>query len=50
VGSALHLAAAFDTGATSEPLLDIIAAEKLTMRYLFLTHTHEDHVADAAGW
>jgi glyoxylase-like metal-dependent hydrolase (beta-lactamase superfamily II) len=43
-----HLAAAFDTGATSEPLLDIIAAEKLTMRYLFLTHTHEDHVADAA--
>jgi glyoxylase-like metal-dependent hydrolase (beta-lactamase superfamily II) len=41
-------AAAFDTGATCEPMLDIIATEKLTVRYLFLTHTHEDHVADAA--
>jgi glyoxylase-like metal-dependent hydrolase (beta-lactamase superfamily II) len=29
-------------------MLDIIATEKLTVRYLFLTHTHEDHVADAA--
>ena len=43
-----RLAAAFDTGATCEPMLGAIAAEKLTVRYLFLTHTHEDHIADAA--
>jgi glyoxylase-like metal-dependent hydrolase (beta-lactamase superfamily II) len=43
-----RLAAAFDTGATCEPMLDIVRNEKLTVRYLFLTHTHEDHVADAA--
>jgi glyoxylase-like metal-dependent hydrolase (beta-lactamase superfamily II) len=43
-----RLAAAFDTGATCEPMLGIISAEQLTVRYLFLTHTHEDHVADAA--
>jgi glyoxylase-like metal-dependent hydrolase (beta-lactamase superfamily II) len=42
------LAAAFDTGATCEPMLGAIDAEKLTVRYLFLTHTHEDHIADAA--
>ncbi|HWA85272.1 MAG TPA: MBL fold metallo-hydrolase [Opitutus sp.] len=40
------LAAAFDTGATAEPMLDTIRAERLTVRMLFLTHTHEDHVAD----
>jgi glyoxylase-like metal-dependent hydrolase (beta-lactamase superfamily II) len=43
-----RLAAAFDTGATCEGMLTIIASEQLTVRYLFLTHTHEDHVADAA--
>jgi len=43
-----RLAAAFDTGATCEPMLGAITAGKLTVRYLFLTHTHEDHVADAA--
>jgi hydroxyacylglutathione hydrolase len=42
-----RLAAAFDTGGTCEPMLGVIAAEKLTVRYLFLTHLHEDHVADA---
>jgi hydroxyacylglutathione hydrolase len=41
-----RIAAAFDTGATSEGMLDLISAEKLTLRYIFLTHTHEDHVAD----
>lgn len=41
-----RLAAAFDTGATCEPMLDLIRAERLTVRYIFLTHTHEDHVAD----
>ena len=43
-----RLAAAFDTGATCESMLDVIAIEKLTVRYLFITHTHEDHVADTA--
>jgi hydroxyacylglutathione hydrolase len=42
------VAAAFDTGATAEPMLDLIHAESLTLRYVFLTHTHEDHVADLA--
>lgn len=40
------LAAAFDTGATCEAMLDLIHSEELTLRYIFLTHTHEDHVAD----
>lgn len=39
-------AAAFDTGADAQPILDMIAAEKLRLRYIFLTHTHDDHVAD----
>lgn len=43
-----RLAAAFDTGATCESMLGAIATEKLTVRYLLLTHTHEDHVADTA--
>jgi hydroxyacylglutathione hydrolase len=41
-----RLAAAFDTGASCQPMLDLIEAEDLTLRYIFLTHTHEDHVAD----
>jgi glyoxylase-like metal-dependent hydrolase (beta-lactamase superfamily II) len=40
------LAAAFDTGADAGPMLDTIASESLTVRYVFLTHTHDDHVAD----
>lgn len=41
-----RVAAAFDTGATAEAMIDLIHAEGLTLRYIFLTHTHEDHVAD----
>jgi glyoxylase-like metal-dependent hydrolase (beta-lactamase superfamily II) len=41
-----RLAAAFDTGADCIPMLDLIAAERLTVRDIFLTHTHEDHIAD----
>jgi len=40
------LAAAFDTGANAQPMLDTITGEGLTLRYIFLTHTHEDHIAD----
>ncbi len=40
------VAAAFDTGATAEPMLDLIHAEKLKVQYIFITHTHDDHIAD----
>lgn len=39
-------AAAFDTGADARPMLDTIAGEGLLLRSIFLTHTHEDHIAD----
>ena len=41
-------AAVFDTGASCEAMLDTIHAEKLTLQYIFLTHTHDDHIADLA--
>jgi hydroxyacylglutathione hydrolase len=40
------LAAAFDTGANCQTMLELIHSEGLTLRTIFLTHTHEDHVAD----
>jgi len=39
-------AAAFDTGTNAQSILDTVAGENLTLRYIFLTHTHEDHIAD----
>ena len=44
--SRTKLAAAFDTGATCDAMLDTIHAEKLQLEYIFLTHTHIDHIAD----
>jgi len=44
--SKTRLAAAFDTGATAQGMLDTLAAEGLTLRYIFITHTHDDHIAD----
>ena len=41
-----RVAAAFDTGATCEPMLDLIRAERLSVHYIFITHTHDDHIAD----
>ena len=41
-----RLAAAFDTGADARGMLDTLEAEGLTLRYIFLTHTHADHIAD----
>lgn len=41
-------AAAFDTGADCGPMLDTIASESLNLRFIFLTHTHDDHIADLA--
>jgi len=40
------VAAAFDTGADSGGLLDLLRSEKLKLQLIFLTHTHDDHVAD----
>ena len=41
-----RLAAAFDTGASCEAMLDLIRAEGLRLMGVFLTHTHDDHIAD----
>jgi hydroxyacylglutathione hydrolase len=41
-----RVAAAFDTGASAQGMLDLIHSEALTLRYIFITHTHEDHIAD----
>lgn len=38
-------AAVFDTGWNAEPLLQLIAEEQLALRHIFITHTHEDHIA-----
>jgi hydroxyacylglutathione hydrolase len=46
--SSSKLAAAFDTGSTALPMLDTIKAEGLNLRYIFVTHTHDDHIADLA--
>ncbi len=43
-----RIAAAFDTGASAQAVLDLIAAEELELRYIFITHTHPDHIADLA--
>jgi glyoxylase-like metal-dependent hydrolase (beta-lactamase superfamily II) len=37
-------AALFDTGLDAQPVLDLIAAEGLTLRHIFITHSHWDHV------
>jgi hydroxyacylglutathione hydrolase len=39
-------AAVFDTGADASELLAFVDSANLTVKYLFLTHTHEDHIAD----
>jgi hydroxyacylglutathione hydrolase len=38
-------AALFDTGWDAKPIFDLISEDGLQLRHLFLTHTHEDHVA-----
>lgn len=43
-----RVAAAFDTGADCSGMLDVISTEKLRLQYVFLTHTHDDHIADLA--
>ena len=38
-------AAVFDTGWDAGPLLALIAENQLQLKHLFLTHTHDDHIA-----
>jgi len=38
-------AAIFDTGWEASPLFELINENQLQLRHLFITHTHEDHVA-----
>jgi len=38
-------AAIFDTGWDAKPILQLIEENQLQLRHLFITHTHEDHVA-----
>jgi len=39
-------AAVFDTGSDAGGILEEAAAKKLTIRHIFLTHTHGDHIFD----
>lgn len=39
-------AASFDTGSTCQPMLDHLLSKGLTLRRIFITHTHMDHLAD----
>jgi hydroxyacylglutathione hydrolase len=41
-------AALFDTGWEARPTLDIIDENHLQLKHLFITHTHEDHIAALA--
>ncbi len=38
-------AAAFDTGADAAPMIEFISQNGLTLEFIFLTHTHPDHIA-----
>jgi hydroxyacylglutathione hydrolase len=38
-------AALFDTGWDAAPIFQLIQENDLTLRHLFLTHSHEDHIA-----
>jgi hydroxyacylglutathione hydrolase len=42
-------AALFDTGWDAQPILQTLAEEQLNLRHLFITHTHEDHIAALAA-
>lgn len=41
-------AAIIDTGTEPTDLLDLVAAERLRVKSIFLTHTHSDHIAALA--
>ena len=37
-------AALFDTGLAAKPILELVAAEQLALRHIFITHSHYDHI------
>lgn len=39
-------AASFDTGSSCQAMLDFLTEKKLTLKKIFITHTHMDHLAD----
>ncbi len=39
-------AASFDTGSTCQPMLDCLRQNQLTLKRIFITHTHLDHLKD----
>jgi len=39
-------AAAFDTGSTASGMLELAQERRWTLAYIFLTHSHPDHLAD----
>jgi hydroxyacylglutathione hydrolase len=39
-------AASFDTGSSCQPMLDHLQARQLRLQKIFITHTHQDHLAD----
>ena len=41
---ATRAAALFDTGFDAQPILDCLAENKLELKYVFITHSHYDHV------
>jgi glyoxylase-like metal-dependent hydrolase (beta-lactamase superfamily II) len=42
-------AALFDTGWDAQPILKTIGENQLVLRHVFITHTHEDHIAALGG-
>jgi hydroxyacylglutathione hydrolase len=38
-------AALFDTGWEASPIISLVERERLAVRHLFITHSHQDHVA-----
>jgi hydroxyacylglutathione hydrolase len=42
-------AALFDTGWDPHPILNTIEENQLLLRHVFITHTHEDHIAALSG-
>ena len=42
-------AALFDTGWKAQPIFDLIDENQLQLKHLFITHTHEDHIAALAA-
>ena len=44
--AATREAALFDTGWSDEPILALLQENELTLKHLFITHTHHDHVIE----